>query len=1341
MRGVLVITFQQSRAAENVRCVHVAQGKGNRRRRVQLKCRSLLYRFPIDATTGGWTAVPLSFFFHLSTTFELLGIQGPGTTRTIGRAKTCGRPPASRKGNLGIPRRLVTTTTCSCACLPYKFFATFTCAKQSHPRASLSHPVSSSFQKGFLIGQTGIVDRDRCQSNRRRRWRRLDAQTCRNASTDATLSAHMATCSGRDVKCWDERRSKVEAEEGWLDEHAQEVCGEALAALLGSQHHRDMQKAVKRTVERGCRTSPAFIKACTNALVKYLKRGTEGLTVRTATALLWWSVTMLKYLDKEMAKAAIGMVIQGTDQLLNRVWTLTQGRGGPWKASKGAVANLLWTQPGMATEFQDAMTKAFLPFVTSALVDHKLRTGALPQELKDHVLNAYNTQIIGTTRPKTPGVVQCFDAFVPQITQQDFAEVVFPTIMRMCKRSQETVMPAFLSFCKWTKLDISSYVEDVLPAILLQIRHKDEDQQRLGVAILCSIATKVIDSEALANAMNSLVNLLAGKSKEGKIKNWVERLSIADAIGAVATAEVSWAGRVRIIEDTASCLAQFLKDEMHEEVLIHCYKSLGQWMYLLKLPYTETTVTALAKGLKEQRISVRKQTLSCIVHSLLGDKRFTADSAIGEKAKALSGTSLGPEIQALAKQAVSKPNQYRPEGIAACLLLAICQSGGSALSVPVDVANQESGLASKVSVQKLSLSEVNMLVYLIGWLMTVNFDEFVGQSTHLLSLLTLYPDCSVAHNALSVVGQFAGMPSFRRNFLGGLWEWSTSAQSPYELVTEHEEQSYSIDGKLLLRSVLAVIPRFSDTNQQTLDVDELSMAVLLVHLPAVQKHHSRSWHILVKTLHASLPTSIFPSPYMGDVASSLVTTVATLTCLEGGRSPLHAVGGRALGNLLAAFGDDIWPSLSVLVERLLNAAEHDALTTREVDVWCCHSNVSTQSSSSGNLGEQLGGSSGKKGVDVLRPSIRDALTEKGVRSGNKQGKKDPRELALQAQREEEERIKRHIDEIRDSLASGLAVTSFIAQAAPLPTFFHLDFFAELVYPLLSSSVVGDHALGCMRELCSRVRPPVLANASFDTSLALKETCVHPVCKGDPSNQAEIAKSVSIMATCCEDAGQLPSQTYCLLFPTLKYTLSSPVYSSLHESALLVLSSHTSAGLLIPRSQAVLLCYHVLQMMPTLTDKLLAVLTALCAGIDESELDSALEGLLSEHARVRAAAITALEYVPCLSGMFVQRSQHIACRLWLAMHDVEEKNAEMAERLWDLYPYGLGPEYGTLCFADLAQISRVWGLTICGLDVPSMHCRSDRGCKSPKINHIIISSCSALLTECGLNLVGTSYSYR
>lgn len=56
------MAFQQLAVAERVRCVHEAQGEGNRRRKVQLKCRSLLYRFPIDATTGGWTAVPLSCF-------------------------------------------------------------------------------------------------------------------------------------------------------------------------------------------------------------------------------------------------------------------------------------------------------------------------------------------------------------------------------------------------------------------------------------------------------------------------------------------------------------------------------------------------------------------------------------------------------------------------------------------------------------------------------------------------------------------------------------------------------------------------------------------------------------------------------------------------------------------------------------------------------------------------------------------------------------------------------------------------------------------------------------------------------------------------------------------------------------------------------------------------------------------------------------------------------------------------------------------------------------------------------------------------------------------------------
>lgn len=1149
------------------------------------------------------------------------------------------------------------------------------------------------FEPDPLIGEIVVLDRTSPGSNRLgRTWRRPSDQTCRVASTDAHWFAHMATYCGRDVQFWHDRRVKMEAEEGWLDDHAQEVCNEALAAMVNSQHHRNMHKAVKGAVDRGCRTSPAFLKACTNALAKTLKRGTDGLTARTATALLWWSVTVLKYLDQETGKTAIGLVVQGMDQLLNRVWTLTEGRKGPWKAARGAVANLLWTRPAMATEFQDAMSKVFLPFVTSALVDHELRIGTLSRDLKDKVLNAYNTHVVGTSKHVQPGVVQCFNAFIPQINQQEFSELVLPSIVRMCKRSQETVMPAFFSFCEWTRLDLSDHVEQILPAILLQIRHREEDQRKLGIAVLCSLVAKVHDVEVLASTMSVLTSLLGGKCKEGKVKNWVERLSISDAIGAVATAKSCLEADTQITNNTTEFLAQFLKDEMHEEVLRHCYESLGQWMYVAKQPFTDTVVGALARGLKEQRMAVRRQALSCIVHSLIGEKRFTVDKTIKEKAVSLSGTALAPIIEELVGQALSKPNQLRSEGIAGCLLLAICQGSGSALRVPVEVANQDSGLLSEASLQRLSLSDLNTLVHLAGWLLTIGFDDFAEQSIRLVSLLSLYPDYSVSRNALSVAQHFAGTGSFRLGFLHGLWEWSTQAQPFHPQAIQEEEQSSGTNGKLLLQSVLAIISGHAATDKQKLCVDELSMAVVLVHLPVVQHYHARSWHILWKTLSASLPDSSSPAPYIRDVASSLIPAISILTCLEVGKSPLNTVGGLALGSLLNVCEDGIWPSLIVLLERLLNTTEHDALSSREVDIWRAHSSVLAESNSRGTFGDQLvGPTSGKKGLDPLRPSIRDARAEKGIKVGNKQGKKDPRELAMQAQREEEEKIKHRIDGIRDSLAAGLAVTSLIARSAPLPTFAHLDFFAEFVYPLLSSPVVGDVALDCMRRLCSRVRPSLLANASFDTSLALRETCLHPVCKGDPSRTGEIAKSIAIMATCCRDSGQLPSQTYCLLFPILRYTLSSPVYSSLHESALLVLSSHTSAGLVIPRSQAVLLCYHVLQMMPTLTDKLLAVLTALCEGIEEGELDSALEGLLSEHARVRAAAIKALEYVPCLSGKFVQRSHHLACRLWLAMHDVDEKNAEMAERLWDLYPYGLGSEYGTLSYVDHAERSLRLGL--------------------------------------------------
>lgn len=81
------------------------------------------------------------------------------------------------------------------------------------------------------------------------------------------------------------------------------------------------------------------------------------------------------------------------------------------------------------------------------------------------------------------------------------------------------------------------------------------------------------------------------------------------------------------------------------------------------------------------------------------------------------------------------------------------------------------------------------------------------------------------------------------------------------------------------------------------------------------------------------------------------------------------------------------------------------------------------------------------------------------------------------------------------------------------------------------------------------------------------------------------------------------------------------------------------------------------------DRVQALLRSLCCGVGDPELLSAVSGLLSGSAAVRAAALLALPAVPTLAEGVPPESVEVLTVLALAQHDVDEENAAAAHTLW------------------------------------------------------------------------------
>lgn len=103
------------------------------------------------------------------------------------------------------------------------------------------------------------------------------------------------------------------------------------------------------------------------------------------------------------------------------------------------------------------------------------------------------------------------------------------------------------------------------------------------------------------------------------------------------------------------------------------------------------------------------------------------------------------------------------------------------------------------------------------------------------------------------------------------------------------------------------------------------------------------------------------------------------------------------------------------------------------------------------------------------------------------------------------------------------------------------------------------------------------------------------------------------------------------------------------------------------------------------------LVALCAGLIDSEIVSALQGLLLANPLVRGAALHALPSIPSFAAGVCPEDDELLAILMIGLHDPNEANQEAAVALWDMSGANIPasfvstiPPYLSSPYADIRQ---------------------------------------------------------
>lgn len=69
-------------------------------------------------------------------------------------------------------------------------------------------------------------------------------------------------------------------------------------------------------------------------------------------------------------------------------------------------------------------------------------------------------------------------------------------------------------------------------------------------------------------------------------------------------------------------------------------------------------------------------------------------------------------------------------------------------------------------------------------------------------------------------------------------------------------------------------------------------------------------------------------------------------------------------------------------------------------------------------------------------------------------------------------------------------------------------------------------------------------------------------------------------------------------------------------------------------------------------------------LDQDQLPSVLDGLLSKEKHVRQSSLQAFQVVPDVKSATIEPLPYVVARLWHAMFDKDEENAKLAKQLWE-----------------------------------------------------------------------------
>ncbi|XP_010550811.1 PREDICTED: eIF-2-alpha kinase activator GCN1 [Tarenaya hassleriana] len=940
------------------------------------------------------------------------------------------------------------------------------------------------------------------------------------------------------------------------------------------------------------------------------------------------------------------------------------------------------------------------PELLGLLLEFSCLSPVLFEQSKATFLDTYVKAVLNSREKQKKQLSECFQPLLMRLTHEEFQTIVLPAAVKMLKRNPEIVLESIGVLLANVNIDLSKYALEVLPVILSQARHMDEDRRFGALSMVRSVSEKSSNPDTL-EAMFAAVKSVIGGS-EGRLQLPYQRIGMMKAMQELANApDGKHLGSLSRI--VCSFLISCYKDEGNEDVKLAILSAIASWASRSSEAIQPDLISFISSGLKEKE-ALRRGHLRCLRIICRNSDTISQISDL-----------LGPLVQ-LVKTGFTKAVQ-RLDGIYALLIvskIAACDIKAEDTIVKEKlwtfISQNEPALVQIPLTSKLSSDDCVVCVELLEVLLVEHsrrvLEAFAVKSlSQLLLFLICHPSWIVRQRAYSSIKKIlASTSEFAEallieylDFLSVVGDRVTSRSSDTDNSVE-PQASFVPSVEVLVKALLAISSAAVAASPRTW----IARVIICSHHPCIVGTGKRDavWRRLQKCLRT-----------LGcDVAAILPSNVETVCqSLLGPMGLMSSKGFEqqaavySLSTLMTLAPEDTYALFKTHLQELPDRLSHDMLTMTDIKIFNTPEgmllseqgiyvaemigakNIKQEPSSNHSLKKGLAGrEAANSGKREAGKSIKKA--DKG-----KTAKEEARELMLKEEASTREKVR----VIQKNLSLVLYALGEMALANPVFAHSQLPSLASFVDPLLRSPIVNAAAFENLVKLARCTVQP-LCNWAFDVATALRLIAVdeaHLLSDLLPSDHSDATGNASMglferivngLSISCK-SGPLPVDSFTFIFPILERILLSPKRTALHNGVLQILYMHMDPLLPLPRLRMISVLYHVLGVVPAYQASIGPALNELCLGLQVDDVAHALYGVYAKDVHVRMSCINAVKCIPAVSRCSLPQSVDIATNIWIALHDPEKSVAEAAEDVWANYGYDMGTDYSGI-FKALSHIN-------------------------------------------------------